>query len=148
MDVLAEYNKLKQKKDEAGGFTPLVLQDQMKLYRKANVKTKQYNEKTKKFEWFDSRTGTFFDKAEAKKYIDTEYEASLKKYYLEKFGTETPNEDLKYLQEAVNLEKFKNRKNLSIDSNATLRKMNGKRGNAYFTIPFHKSASNLSLNFE
>ena len=119
MDVLAEYNKLKQKKDEAGGFTPLVLQDQMKLYRKANVKTKQYNEKTKKFEWFDSRTGTFFDKAEAKKYIDTEYEASLKKYYLEKFGTETPNEDLKYLQEAVNLEKFKNRKNLSIDRSSS-----------------------------
>lgn len=119
MDVLAEYNKLKQKKDEAGGFTPLVLQDQMKLYRKANVKTKQYNKETKKFEWFDSRTNTFFDKAEAKKYIDTEYQASLKKYYLEKFGTETPNEDLKYLKEAVNLEKFKNRKNLSIDRSSS-----------------------------
>ena len=120
MDVLAEYNKLKKKKDDAGGFTPLVLQDQMKLYRKKNVQTKQYNDKTKKFEWFDQRTGTFFDKTEAKKYIDTEYQASLKKYYLEKFGTETPNKDLKYLKEAVNLEKFKNRKNLSIDRSSSL----------------------------
>ena len=119
MDVLAEYNKLKQKKDEAGGFKPLQIYDQMKLYRKANVKTKQYNKETKKFEWFDSRTNTFFDKAEAQKYIDTEYQASLKKYYLEKFGTETPNEDLKYLKEAVNLEKFKNRKNLSIDRSSS-----------------------------
>ena len=119
MDVLAEYNKLKQKKDEAGGFKPLQIYDQMKLYRKANVTTKQYNKKTKKFEWFDSRTNTFFDKAEAQKYIDTEYQASLKKYYLEKFGTETPNEDLKYLKEAVNLEKFKNRKNLSIDRSSS-----------------------------
>jgi len=120
MDVFAEYNKLKKKKDDAGGFTPLVLQDQMKLYRKKNVQTKQYNDKTKKFEWFDQRTGTFFDKAEAKKYIDAEYQASLKKYYLEKFGTETPNKDLKYLKEAVNLEKFKNRKNLSIDRSSSL----------------------------
>jgi len=120
MDVLAEYNKLKQKKDEAKGFKPLVLQDQMKLYRKANVTTKQYNKKTKKFDWFDQRTGTFFDKSEAQKYIDTEYQASLKKYYLEKFGTETPNKDLKYLKEAVNLEKFKNRKNLSIERSSSL----------------------------
>ena len=126
MDVLAEYNKLKQKKDEAGGFKPLVLQDQMKLYRKANVTTKQYNKKTKKFDWFDQRTGTFFDKSEAKKYIDTEYQASLKKYYLEKFGTETPNKDLKYLKEAVDLEKFKNRKNLSIDRSSSL--LHGFRG--------------------
>ena len=120
MDFQAEYQKLLQKKENAGGFKPLNLKSDIKLYTNEYVTTKQYNKKTKKFEWFDKRTNTFFDRTEAKKYVKSESETKLKKYYLENFGTETPFKDLAYLKEGANLEKYKNRKNLSIDRSSSL----------------------------
>jgi len=120
MDVFAEYNKLKKKKSDAGGFKPLILEDPMKIYRKTYVQTKAYNEDTKKYEWFDQRTGTFFNKSETKEYLKSENDKFLKKYYLENFGTETPYKDLQYLKQATDLERYKNRKNLSIDRSSSL----------------------------
>ena len=120
MDFQAEYNKLLLKKEELGGFNPFdPLVSDLKVYRKDYVTTKKYNEKTKKFEFFDTRTGDFFNKEEAEKFIDTRNKEFLEKYYLENFGTKTPEADLKYLKEALNLEKFKNRKNLSIDKSSS-----------------------------
>ena len=139
MDYKVEYAKLLKKVEDAGGgkfigkyqtnpgfqtketpwYIPKLQPDTIKLYRKKYVTTKQYNKKTKKFEWFDQRTEDFYDAKETKEHIFSENEKQLKKYYLETFGTETPQKDLKYLQQGINLQKYKNRKNLSIERSSS-----------------------------
>ena len=139
MDYKVEYDKLLKKVVDAGGgrlfntyktnpgfqtketpwWVPKLQPDTIKLYRKRHVQTKKYNDKTKKYEFWDERTGDFYDAKETKKHIFSENEKQLKKYYLDTFGTETPQEDLKYLQQGINLQKYKNRKNLSIDRSSS-----------------------------
>tara|TARA_R100000152_G_C6678040_1_gene112616 strand:+ start:39 stop:713 length:675 start_codon:yes stop_codon:yes gene_type:complete len=126
MDYQVEYDRLFRKivgvRGMAGNlFTgPLVqkprFKDQITVrsYKKEFVKTKQYNDKTKKYELWDDRTGSFYNEKETKKYITSEADKRVKKYYLDNYGTETPQQDLKYLQQGIKFQKYANRKNLSI----------------------------------
>ena len=128
MDYKAEYDKLLKKLVDAGGgyafgtykFTPNTIpKDRIKIYKNQYVKTKQYNEKTQKYEDFDSRTGTFYNEKEALSHIKVTGDKDIKKYYLDTFGTETPEQDIKYLEQGMNLQKYENRKNLSIDRSSS-----------------------------
>ena len=132
MDYQVEYDRLLRKiitSRSIGGSKltggPIVRAPRLKKtptvgsYKKEFVKTKQYNEKTKRYELWDDRTENFYKKAEAEKYLASEENKRVKKYYLDNFGTETPEEDLKYLQQGAQLQKYKGRKNLSIDNVAS-----------------------------
>jgi len=102
-------------------FTGLIVQkprfnDQltMRSYKKEFVKTKQFNDKTKKYELWDDRTGSFYNEKETKKYVTSEEDKRVKKWYLDNYGTETPQQDLKFLQKGIKFQKYEGRKNLSI----------------------------------
>mgnify|MGYP001258529283 CR=1 FL=1 len=133
MDFEAEYQKLLQKKIKAGGFNagytegegfrsydtnqtdffPLGIRSYSQ-YKNQFANTKKYNTKTKKYEFFDTRTNDFYDKTKVGAFIKEQNTKADKKYFLEVFGTETPEADLKYLKEARDLERLKNRKGLLI----------------------------------
>tara|TARA_R100000329_G_scaffold139347_1_gene121220 strand:- start:384 stop:1049 length:666 start_codon:yes stop_codon:yes gene_type:complete len=120
MNYEAEYQKLLDKKIEAGGFNPGYFEgDGFKTYTEGSYKqefanTKKYNPKTKKFELFDTRTDKFYDVKEAGTFIKNQNKQANEGYFLEVFGTKTPEKDLQYLKAARDLERLKNRKGLLI----------------------------------
>ena len=120
MNYEAEYQKLLDKKIEAGGFNPGYFEgDGFKTYTEGSYKqefanTKKYNPKTKKFELFDTRTDGFYDVKEAGTFIKDQNKQANEGYFLEVFGTKTPEKDLQYLKAARDLERLKNRKGLLI----------------------------------
>jgi len=73
-------------------------------YKKSYANTRKYNTKTKKYELFDTRTGTFFDRDNAFEYINSKNQEAAKVHYQRIYGTETPEKDIKYLQGLVNLD--------------------------------------------
>ena len=54
-----------------------------------------------KFKWFDSRTGEVFDAKVAKEYIAEKNDIAAKAYYQKVYGTETPVEDMNYLNKLI-----------------------------------------------
>jgi hypothetical protein len=54
-----------------------------------------------KFKWFDSRTGKVFDAKLAKEYIAEKNDVAAKAYYQKVYGTETPVEDMNYLNKVI-----------------------------------------------
>ena len=54
-----------------------------------------------KFKWFDSRTGKVFDTKAAKEYIAEKNDIAAKAYYQRVYGTETPVEDMNYLNKLI-----------------------------------------------
>tara|TARA_R100000152_G_C6718775_1_gene145092 strand:- start:224 stop:886 length:663 start_codon:yes stop_codon:yes gene_type:complete len=120
MNYEAEYQKLLDKKIEAGGFNAGYFEgDGFKTYTEESYKqefanTKKYNPKTKKFELFDTRTDAFYDKSKVGNFIKEQNKQANEGYFFEVFGTKTPEADLKYLKAARDLERLKQREGLLI----------------------------------
>ena len=120
MNYEQEYQKLLQKKIEAGGFRAGYFEGEgFKTYTEGSYKqevanTKKYNPETKTFQLFDTRTDKFYDVKEAGKFIKDQNKQADEAYFLQTFGTKTPEKDLQYLKAATDLERTKNRKGLLI----------------------------------
>ena len=120
MNYEEEYQKLLNKKIEAGGFNAGYFEGEgFKTYNVGSYKqefanTKKYNPETKKFELFDTRTNKFYDVKEAGAFIKDQNKQADQAYFLEVFGTKTPEKDLQYLKNARDLQRLKNRKGLLI----------------------------------
>tara|TARA_R100001129_G_C5228909_1_gene221929 strand:- start:77 stop:742 length:666 start_codon:yes stop_codon:yes gene_type:complete len=120
MNYEQEYQKLLNKKIEAGGFNAGYFEGEgFKTYTEDSYKqefadTKKYNPETKKFELFDTRTDKFYDVKEAGTFIKEQNKQADQAYFFEVFGTKTPEADLQYLKAARDLERTKNRKGLLI----------------------------------
>ncbi len=120
MNYQEEYQKLLDKKIKAGGFRAGYFEGQgFKTYTEGSYKqefanTKKYNPETKKFQLFDTRTNKFYDVKEAGTFIKSQNKQADEAYFLEVFGTKTPEKDLQYLKQAKDLEQLKNRKGLLI----------------------------------
>tara|TARA_A100001391_G_C4963422_1_gene250604 strand:- start:75 stop:740 length:666 start_codon:yes stop_codon:yes gene_type:complete len=120
MDFEKEYQKLLEKKIKAGGFNPGYFEGEgFKTYNLGGYKqefadTKKYNPETKKFELFDTRTDKFFDKESANEFITDQNKQANEAYFLEVFGTKTPEADLEYLKAARDLQRLKQREGLLI----------------------------------
>lgn len=93
--------KIKGRDTNAKDFRLFALND----YKKSYANTRKYNTKTKKYELFDTRTGTFFNRDNAFEYIESKNQEAAKAHYQKIYGTETPEKDIKYLQGLVNLDK-------------------------------------------
>ena len=87
---------------------------QKRRYKLDYVNTVKFNPKSGQFEPYDKRTKSFYNEAEANKYIADNVRKSRKKYFLKGVGTETPQKDLKYLYAKNKLENLKNSKNTSV----------------------------------
>ena len=72
-------------------------------YKKSYAHTRKYNPKTKKYELFDTRTGTYFDRDNAFEYINSKNQEAAKAHYKKIFGTETPEKDIQYLKGLIKL---------------------------------------------
>ena len=120
MNYEEEYQKLLNKKIEAGGFKAGYFEGEgFKTYNVGSYKqefanTKKYNPETKKFELFDTRTNKYYDVKEAGAFIKDQNKQADQAYFFEVFGTKTPEKDLQYLKNARDLERLKNRKGLLI----------------------------------
>ena len=86
---------------------------QMRRYRLDYVKTVKFNPKSSEFEPYDKRTGTFYNKETARKFISDNVKKNRKTKFLKELGTETPREDLSYLYAKQKLDYLKNAKNTS-----------------------------------
>ena len=120
MNYEEEYQKLLNKKIEAGGFNAGYFEGEgFKTYTEGSYKqefanTKKYNPETKKFELFDTRTNKYYDVKEAGTFIKDQNKQADQAYFFEVFGTKTPEKDLQYLKNARDLERLKGRKGLLI----------------------------------
>ena len=120
MNYEQEYQKLLNKKIEAGGFKAGYFEGEgFKTYTEGSYKqefanTKKYNPETKKFELFDTRTNKYYDVKEAGAFIKDQNKQADQAYFFEVFGTKTPEKDLQYLKNAVDLQRLKNRQGLLI----------------------------------
>lgn len=92
---------IKGRDTDANDFRLFALND----YKSKYANTRQYNKETKKYELFDTRTQTFFDRENALEYIESKNSEAAKVHYQKIYGTETPEKDIKYLQALVNLDK-------------------------------------------
>ena len=72
----------------------------VKDYKSKFVTTKTYV-KGKGYVGFDSRTGKVFDVKSAKEYIAEKNDIAKKAYYQKVYGTETPVEDMNYLNKVI-----------------------------------------------
>tara|TARA_R100001224_G_scaffold47895_1_gene27686 strand:+ start:208 stop:951 length:744 start_codon:yes stop_codon:yes gene_type:complete len=72
----------------------------VKDYKSKFVTTKTYV-KGKGYVGFDSRTGKVFDAKSAKEYIAEKNDIAKKAYYQKVYGTETPVEDMNYLNKVI-----------------------------------------------
>ena len=72
----------------------------VKDYKSKFVTTKTYV-KGKGYVGFDSRTGKVFDAKAAKEYIAEKNDIAKKAYYQKVYGTETPVEDMNYLNKVI-----------------------------------------------
>ena len=120
MNYEEEYQKLLNKKIEAGGFKAGYFEGEgFKTYNVGSYKqefanTKKYNPETKKFELFDTRTNKFYDVKEAGTFIKDQNKQADQAYFFEVFGTKTPEKDLQFLKNARDLQRLKNRQGLLI----------------------------------
>lgn len=74
-------------------------------YKKSYANTRKYNPKTKKYELFDTRTNEYFDRDKAFEYIESKNQEAARAHYQILYGTETPEKDIRYLQELLKLDK-------------------------------------------
>ena len=97
-----------------------------------------------KFKWFDSRTGKVFDAKAAKEYIAEKNDIAAKAYYQKVYGTETPVEDMNYLNKLI---RNTNRLNQSVNPLKITRDMTpieGKEGATVFSEANQKRINTLN----
>ena len=76
----------------------------LRSYKNRYANTRKLNDKTGKYELWDTRTESFFDQTKALKYVNEKNDAAAKAYYLKTYGTETPQKDIEYLEKVVKAE--------------------------------------------
>ena len=163
-DPKTEYERLYQLKQQHGFTVPV-----MEGYEQYGLKytdkrgtlninnpafngVKDYRSKfvtTKKrvggeFKWFDSRTGKLFDVKAAKDYIAEKNEIAEKAYYQKVYGTETPVEDMNYLNKLI---RNTNRLNQTVNPLKITRDMTpieGKEGATVFSEANQKRINKLN----
>ena len=114
----------------------------VKDYRSKFVTTKKRVDG--KFKWFDSRTGKLFDVKAAKDYIAEKNEIAKKAYYQKVYGTETPVEDMNYLNKLI---RNTNRLNQTVNPLKITRDMTpieGKEGATVFSEANQKRINTLN----
>ena len=114
----------------------------VKDYRSKFVTTKKRVDG--KFKWFDSRTGKLFDVKAAKDYIAEKNEIAEKAYYQKVYGTETPVEDMNYLNKLI---RNTNRLNQTVNPLKITRDMTpieGKEGATVFSEANQKRINTLN----
>ena len=139
MNYEEEYQKLLNKKIEAGGFRAGYFEGKgFKTYTEDSYKnefadTKKYNPETKTYQRFDTRTDKFYNVKEAGVFIKDQNKQADEGYFLEVFGTKTPEKDLQYLKSARDLERLKNRQGLLIYNirNLASKKITGSKDSVY-----------------
>jgi len=139
MNYEEEYQKLLNKKIEAGGFRAGYFEGEgFKTYTEDSYKnefadTKKYNPETKTYQRFDTRTDKFYNVKEAGVFIKDQNKQADEGYFLEVFGTKTPEKDLQYLKNARDLERLKNRQGLLIYNirNLASKKITGSKDSVY-----------------
>jgi len=97
-----------------------------------------------KFKWFDSRTGKVFDAKLAKEYIAEKNDIAAKAYYQRVYGTETPVEDMNYLNKLI---RNTNRLNQTVNPLKITRDMTpieGKEGATVFSEANQKRINTLN----
>ena len=97
-----------------------------------------------KFKWFDSRTGKVFDAKAAKEYIAEKNDVAAKVYYQKVYGTETPVEDMNYLNKLI---RNTNRLNQTVNPLKITRDMTpiqGKEGATVFSEANQKRINTLN----
>lgn len=97
-----------------------------------------------KFKWFDSRTGKVFDPKAAKEYIAEKNDIAAKAHYQKVYGTETPVEDMNYLNKLI---RNTNRLNQSVNPLKITRDMTpieGKEGATVFSEANQKRINTLN----
>ena len=97
-----------------------------------------------KFKWFDSRTGKVFDTKAAKEYIAEKNDIAAKAYYQRVYGTETPVEDMNYLNKLI---RNTNRLNQTVNPLKITRDMTpieGKEGATVFSEANQKRINTLN----
>lgn len=97
-----------------------------------------------KFKWFDSRTGKVFDAKAAKEYIAEKNDVAAKAYYQKVYGTETPVEDMNYLNKLI---RNTNRLNQTVNPLKITRDMTpiqGKEGATVFSEANQKRINTLN----
>ena len=97
-----------------------------------------------KFKWFDSRTGKVFDVKSAKEYIAEKNDVAKKAYYQKVYGTETPVEDMNYLNKLI---RNTNRLNQTVNPLKITRDMTpieGKEGATVFSEANQKRINTLN----
>ena len=97
-----------------------------------------------KFKWFDSRTGKVFDAKAAKEYITEKNDIAAKAYYQKVYGTETPVEDMNYLNKLI---RNTNRLNQTVNPLKITRDMTpiqGKEGATVFSEANQKRINTLN----
>ena len=97
-----------------------------------------------KFKWFDSRTGKVFDAKAAKEYIAEKNDVDAKAYYQKVYGTETPVEDMNYLNKLI---RNTNRLNQTVNPLKITRDMTpiqGKEGATVFSEANQKRINTLN----
>tara|TARA_R100000149_G_scaffold64560_1_gene36790 strand:- start:851 stop:1594 length:744 start_codon:yes stop_codon:yes gene_type:complete len=117
----------------------------IKDYKSKFVTTKTYV-KGKGYVGFDSRTGKIFDAKSAKEYITEKNDIAAKAHYLKVYGTETPVEDMNYLNKLIrNTNRMKHTVNpLKITRDMT--PIEGEEGETVFSKADQKR--NIKLNNE
>ena len=114
----------------------------VKDYRSKFVTTKKRVDG--KFKWFDSRTGKVFDAKAAKEYIAEKNDIAAKAYYQKVYGTETPVEDMNYLNKLI---RNTNRLNQTVNPLKITRDMTpieGKEGATVFSEANQKRINKLN----
>jgi hypothetical protein len=96
---------------EAKDFRTFRLND----YKGTYAQTRKWNTKTQKYELFDSRTGTFFDREKAYEYINLKNSEAAKVHYLKIYGTETPQKDIEYLHKLISVQNSSKKDFLTIN---------------------------------
>ena len=97
-----------------------------------------------KFRWFDSRTNKLFDAKVAKEYIAEKNDIAAKAYYQKVYGTETPVEDMNYLNKLI---RNTNRLNQTVNPLKITRDMTpieGKEGATVFSEANQKRINTLN----
>jgi len=115
----------------------------VKDYKSKFVTTKTYV-KGKGYVGFDSRTGKVFDTKLAKEYIAEKNETAAKAYYQKVYGTETPVEDMNYLNKLI---RNTNRMNQTVNPLKITRDMTpieGEEGETVFSKANQKRINTLN----
>ena len=115
----------------------------IKDYKSKFVTTKTYV-KGKGYVGFDSRTGKIFDAKSAKEYITEKNDIAAKAHYQKVYGTETPVEDMNYLNKLI---RNTNRMNQTVNPLKITRDMTpieGEEGETVFSKANQKRINKLN----